>query len=182
MVLDFTLWDLPGSVEVTLEANRDPTAVGAPATARDFPVCTATVSYRGRGYLAALGWIQLVRSTDNESGGTQFELDPFAPFGQLSHPFCWFGFAPTLFDAPSRDSRAPLEWLAHSFLAFIAEGRKGLEARAVLGFGWGFSIRDEIVSPGVAPAILAETDWNAHRALLHREHPAWSFAEGFHSQ
>lgn len=27
------------------------------------------------------GWVQLVRSTDNESGGGEFEVDPFALFG-----------------------------------------------------------------------------------------------------
>jgi hypothetical protein len=182
VVLDFTLRNLPGWVEVTLESNHDPGAVGAEPTARDFPVCTATIAYRGRGYLAALGWIQLVRSTDNASGGTQFELDPYTPLGRSSHPFCWFGFCPTLFDAPVRDSRAPLEWTAHSFVCFIAKGRDGLEARAVLGFGWGFTIRDEIVSSRTTPSVLGESDWNAHRALLGQEHPGWSFAEGFHSQ
>ena len=138
--------DLPGWVEVTLESNQDPEALGCAPAARDFPVCTATVTYRGRGYMAALGWIQLVRSTDGASGGTQFELDPFEPLGSLTDPFCWFGFAPTLFDAPSRSHRASLDWTGQSFLCFIAPVERGLEARAILGFSWGFVIRDEIVS------------------------------------
>ena len=125
MLADFTLWDFPGWVEVAVEPNYDPGALGTAVTARGFPVCTATVTYRGRGYHAALGWIQLVKSTDNSSGGGQFEMDPFEPLGRLAHPFCFFGFAPTLFDAPSRDSRAPLVWTAHSFLAFIAEDDEG---------------------------------------------------------
>jgi hypothetical protein len=49
--------------------------VGCPAFARDFRVRTATVTYAGQGYKAALGWIQLVRSTDGDliahlGGGT----------------------------------------------------------------------------------------------------------------
>jgi hypothetical protein len=179
--LEFTLHDLPGWVEVTLESNQDPEALGCAPAARDFPVCTATVTYRGRGYMAALGWIQLVRSTDGASGGTQFELDPFEPFGRLAHPFCWFGFAPTLFDAPSRAPRASLDWTAQSFLCFIAPVERGLEARAILGFSWGFAIRDEIVSLD-DPSILTPAEWDAHLALLRREHPTWNFAAGFRSR
>jgi hypothetical protein len=64
-----------------------------------------------------LGWVQLVRSIDNESAGTDFEIDPFALFGDAPSPYCWYGQCPTLFDAPSRPARHPLEWTAHSFLA-----------------------------------------------------------------
>ena len=178
MLVDFTLWGLPGWVEITLEPNDDPEALGKPVTAKDFPVCTATVTYRGRGYHAALGWIQLVKSSDNSSGGRRFEMDPFEPLGQLAHPFCFFGFAPTLFDAPSRDSRAPIVWTAHSFLAFIAEDGERLEARALLGFSWGFSI-DNATFGYETPAGLASSVWDGHRSFLAREHPRWGFAEGY---
>jgi len=180
VVLDFSLRDLPGWVAVTLEPNDDPEALGKPPLARGFPVCTAEVTYRGRGYTAALGWIQLVRSTDAASGGDQFELDPYEPLGQTAHPFCFFGFAPTLFDAPSRGSRAPMDWTAHSFLCFIAGSRERREARAILGFSWGFSIRDEIFSYD-SPAVLTQSDWDGHLSLRGREHPAWDFADGYHS-
>ena len=143
MLVEFSLWNLPGWVGATVEPNDDPESLGQEATARDFPVCTATVSYRGHGYRAALGWIQLVNSTDNSSSGAQFEMDPFEPLGALAHPFCFFGFSPTLFDAPSRDSRDSLTWTAHSFLAFIGEESGRPEARALLGFSWGFSIQNK---------------------------------------
>ena len=181
MVLDFTLRGLPGWVEISLEPNHDPDSLGKPATARDFPVCTATVTYRGGGYWAALGWIQVVRSTDNASGGKQFEMDPFEPLGQLEHPFCFFGFAPTLFDAPSRGSRAPLEWTAHSFLSFVTADSQRREARAILGFSWAFSVRDESFTYE-APSALSSFDWDVHLALLRREHPAWGFADGYRSR
>ena len=58
-------------------------------------------------------------------------MDPFEPLGRLAHPFCLFGFAPTLFDAPSRDSRAPIVWTAHSFLAFIGEDGNRLKAPCI---------------------------------------------------
>jgi hypothetical protein len=180
-LLDFTLRDVPGWVEVTVGPNEDPEAVGKPRWARGFPVCTATVTCRGRGYLAALGWIQLVRSSDNASGGEQFELDPFEPLGTQAHPFCFFGFAPTLFDAPSRGSFADLDWLAHSFLCFITAGGRAQEAHAVLGFSWGCRIRDQVVSYD-GPSTLTASAWDAHLALLGRSHPTWDFAAGFHSR
>jgi hypothetical protein len=178
VVLDFSLKDLPGWVGVTLESNHDPGALGKPPAARGFPVCTAEVTYRGRGYHAALGRIQLVKSTDNSNGGRRFEMDPFEPLGRLAHPFCFFGFAPTLFDAPSRDSRAPIVWTAHSFLAFIADDGTQMEARALLGFSWGFSI-DNATFTYEAPAALAPSVWDGHRAFLAREHPSWGFADGY---
>ncbi len=172
MTLDFVLRDLAGNVDVTLVRNDDPAALGCRASARGFPVCAAAVTYEGLGYAAMLGWIQLVRSTDNRSGGREFEIDPYEPLGVTPHPFCWFGLAPTLFDAPSRGTRADLEWLAHSFLCFIGGAR---EARAILGFSWGFTVsEDEITPTGIAP--VPADQWNEHRALLRRGHPAWRFA------
>ena len=40
-----------------------------------------------------------------------FEIDPFDPFGLYERaplPYCWYGVAPTLFDAPSRAERAEI--------------------------------------------------------------------------
>jgi hypothetical protein len=176
--LDFVLRGLPGCVEVSLEPNTDPAAFGCSHAAEDLPVCTATVTYAAGGYNAALGWIQLVRSTDGADGGHQFELDPFEPLGRLPHPFCWFGFAPTLFDAPSRATREPMAWTAHSFLCFIASGAPVREARAILGFEWGFVIRDETVLLE-GPASIAPAQWDRHVSLLRSEHPAWDFAAGY---
>lgn len=178
MRVAFALRDLPGSVEVIVEPNEDPWALGCPSFAKDFPVCIATVTYSGSGYNAALGWIQLVRSTDGSSAGKHFEMDPFEPLGRLPHPFCWFGFAPTLFDAPSRASRDPVEWTAHSFLCFMTPVAGEWEIRAILGFSWGFSIRDELISLS-PPTMLASAEWDAHLELLGREHPAWDFATGY---
>jgi hypothetical protein len=176
--LGFTVRGHAGAVEVNVVPNDDPAAFGTLAERSGFPLCTATVSCGGRGYTAVLGWIQLVRSSDGASGGTEFELDPYEPLGRLPHPFCWFGIAPTLFDAPSRPTRAPLEWAAHSFLAFIGRPR---EARAILGFSWGFAVRGGQVSI-VRPRSLSSADWDRHLALLRREHPTWRFAPGYHER
>jgi hypothetical protein len=173
---DFTLRDVSGDVAVELAPNTDPVALGASPSSRGFPACTATVSYGARGYLAALGWIQLVRSTDNTSKGAEFEIDPFEPLGRTSHPFCWFGLTPALFDAPSRPSVPDtFEWTAQSFLAFI--GDPG-QACAILGFSWGFTVREqEILMTPIERLLPAE--WDARLPVLRREHPLWGFAAGF---
>jgi hypothetical protein len=152
--LEFTLRQLPGFVDVTLVPNLEPEALGCRAAGFGFPVCTATVSFEGRGYAAALGWIQLVRSTDGSGPCGQFEMDPYEPLGTLPHPFCWFGFAPTLFDAPSRVRRDDLDWTAHSFLAFIGEPH---EVRVILGFSWGFVVREQAVVIEDAAPLAADT-------------------------
>jgi hypothetical protein len=126
------------------------------------------------------GWVQLVRSTDNDSGGEQFETDPFALFGDAPSPYCWYGIEPTLFDAPSRPEKPPTEWVAHSFLATtsIAEVLEGSPRRVVpvLGFTWGFdSRRGSIELRDIAR--LAAADWDAHLPVLRASHPLWRFTE-----
>jgi hypothetical protein len=178
MRLEFTLRQLPGFVDVTLVPNVEPEALGCRASGFGFPVCTATVSFEGQGYAAALGWIQLVRSTDGPGPGVQFEMDPYEPLGTLPHPFCWFGFAPMLFDAPSRARRDDLDWTANSFLAFIGEPH---EVRAILGFSWGFVVREQVVVIEDAAPLAADT-WAAHLPLLRHAHPSWRFASGYHNR
>jgi hypothetical protein len=130
------------------------------------------------GYRAALGWVQLVRSTDSASRGEAFEMDPYEPLGRQSHPFCFFGFAPRLFDAPARTSREDLDWIAHSFLCFVAPDATSREARAIAGFAWGFDIREgEVVLR--PPESLGSAAWESHLPLLRREHPGWAFAAGY---
>ena len=177
-----------GAVRVECVPNDDPRGYATwAADAYGFPVCTATVQFPRRGYDAMFGWVQLVRSTDNESAGEHFEADPFALFGDARSPYCWYGTEPTLFDAPSRPDRAPIEWVAYSFLATtpIAEVLEGNPRRVVpvLGFEWGFDIRPE--SPAdvelreVAPAPAGA--WEAVVPALRAEYPSplWTFADSF---
>ena len=181
--MSFRLLEAQGWIDVAVESNTDPEALGCPPFAQGFPVCTATVSYEGKGYRAALGWVQLVRSTDNASGGEEFEMDPYSPLGPLPHPFCFFGFAPVLFDAPMRESREDMDWIANSFLCFaapsvLAPEAGGPEARAVAGFEWGFRTRNSDVV-GRPPESLGSAAWDSHLSLMRSEHPSWGFATGF---
>ena len=128
-----------------------------------------------------LGWVQLVRSTDNESGGLRFELDPFGLFGDAPSPYCWYGQRPTLFDAPSRPDRIPPEWVAHSFLAATPLDEVAqLQARRVVplvGFSWGFSgSGGSVILSDIE--LLTDREWCMHLAALRLGYPLWVFAEG----
>jgi hypothetical protein len=178
-------WDgLTGNVDVECIPNDDPAGYGTfAADALGFPVCTATVDYPRRGYRSMFGWVQLVRSTDNESRGEQFEVDPFALFGDAGSPYCWYGTEPTLFDAPSRRDRAPLAWLSYSFLATtpIDELLAGNPRRVVpiAGFSWGFDLHDDDTVVLRAIDALDPTAWESVVEVLRAEYPSplWTFAD-----
>lgn len=201
MRLDFTLRGLPGHVDVEVAPVDDREPVGAWPAAPGLPSCEATVSYPGRGYRATFGWVQLVRSTDNSSGGDGFDLDPLEFLGEVSHPFGFYGIRPTLYDAPSRDAHAALDWTAHSFLTavdtslpqpeidrILAQPPEEQESavmealrvvRALAGFSWGFTLREGRAT--IEPAdVLGPDAWNAHLPLLSATYPDWRFAPDFH--
>jgi hypothetical protein len=178
----FELRGIAGQVSVTCSRNDRPELVGCGPEAAGFPRCHATVDYPAQGYDAVLGWVQLVRSDDNGSRGRSFEIDPLDFLGDVPHPFCWIGLAPRLFDAPSRTPRLDLDWAAHSFLCVPDAGTDdGLEVHALLGFSWGFRIRDEEVQL-VPPTPLGAEEWDQHVGVLAERYPAWRFISGFRSE
>jgi hypothetical protein len=176
-----------GTVDVMCMANEAPEAYGCwAAVAKGFPVCIARVSYPHMSYRTMFGWVQLVRSTDNDSLGQEFEVDPFALFADAQSPYAWYGIEPTLFDAPSRESAVPLEWVAHSWLATtpVDEIRDGKPRRVVplLGFDWGFQVVDGRIELRDI-AGLGTDDWRADVAVLERSYPSprWTFAGDLHA-
>ena len=180
MKLSFEWEGHTGQVEAECHVNDDPARLGCFPGAAGFPTCTATVSFPHLGYRSMMGWVQLVRSTDNESGGAEFENDPFALFGDAPSPYCWYGIAPTLFDGPARATRDDIAWVAHSFLAAtpLDEVMAWQPRRVVplVGFSWGFSIRDEAISNDPV-AALPPAEWNRHTATLRAQFPLWQFAD-----
>lgn len=178
MEIPFAMRGRPGHVVVDCAPNVHPELVGCPPEARDYPVCTATVDYPFRGYDSLMGWVQLVRSDDNVSGGERFEIDPLAFLGALPHPYCWLGLNPILFDAPSRTPRVEMTWTAHSFLCVPDDVGNGLEVRAMLGFAWGFRCEDGQITLA-PPTLLDESAWTDHTSALADQFPAWQFSPGF---
>ena len=181
MDLPFSWRGNEGLVRIECVPNLDPDQWGSSTSAtHGFPVCTATVDYPSLGYRSLFGWVQLVRSTDNESAGDRFELDPFALFGDSLNPYCWYGTRPILFDAPSRATRQPLEWVAHSFLATTPLEEIGqLKPRRVVpvvGFSWGFTDDGSAVTLH-ALSSLSRDEWAMHLDLLRDTYKWWLFAD-----
>jgi hypothetical protein len=170
-----------GKVTVSCVPCARPSSIGKPEGTEGYPVCKAEIQFGGQGYDAFLGWVQFVRSTDNTSGGREFEMDPLYLFSDSPSPYCFFGPCPTLFDAPSRQSRTPMVWLAHSFLAatpFEQELFDDLRNRRVsplLGFSWGFEIDNEEGISLHPVRKLSKTAWSEHIPLLRRSYPTWRF-------
>jgi hypothetical protein len=162
-----------GEVTVTVDLVRDATAVGKPAGTEGYPYCEAVVGFPGQGYDAMFGWVQLVRSTDLADG--QFAFDPLRHFEDSPSPYGFYGCRPTLFDAPSRDERAPLDWIAHSFLAPLGIFEEERMVQPLLGFSWGFDI-DRAARIRAKPVERLSPDhWAEHLAYLRRQFPGWSF-------
>lgn len=181
MDIGFELRGIAGQVSVTCSRNDRPELVGSAPESAGFPFCHATVDYPAQGYDAVLGWVQLVRSDDNTSRGRAFEVDPLDFLGDVPHPFCWIGLSPRLFDAPSRTPRLDLDWVAHSFLCVPDAGADDrVEVHALLGFSWGFRIRDETVQL-VAPSRLRPAEWDQDVEVLAGRYPSWRFVDGFRS-
>jgi hypothetical protein len=165
--------DQSGEVSVTIERVDDPAGIGQPPETRGFPACAARIDYPFRGYRSLFGWVQLVQSTDNSTGGSGFDIDPFGLFNDVPSPYCFFGFLPTLFDAPTRREREPINWVAHSFLAWTPLDERPRTVKPLLGFSWGFDI-DRAGSITIRPVgeLSAET-WNSHVPYLRGSYPDW---------
>jgi len=180
MEMPFTHQGHKGRVSVTVETTLAPAALGAWEGALGLANCRATIEFPAVGYLELLGWVQLVRSTDNTFHGRQFEMDPFDPFKLYERaptPYCWYGVTPTLFDAPSRDERVELDWLAHSFLAASPSRGNRRIVTPLLGFSWGFHVVDEKNITLKPAAPLTPADWASHLPYLRDTYQEWQFTE-----
>jgi hypothetical protein len=122
--------------------------------------------------------IELLVDTDDDRPG--FRHDPFEPLGEAAHPFGFFGFSPTLFDLP-HTYLENWSFRAHTFLCGLGgtllEMRK--EARAILGFSWGFSKHGPKIDY-LEPAVLDSRAWDGHHEYLRGRFPDWRFVPAFH--
>jgi hypothetical protein len=173
VIIKFVHAGIPGEVRVTVDVVRDAPAIGKPAGSEGFPSCLATVAYPGRGYNALFGWVQFVRAGDLAGG--QFALDPLRFFEGAPAPHCIYGFCPTLFDAPSRDDRVALDWLAQSFLAPLDLFGERRQVQPLLGFSWGFELDDQGGLTLKPIARLTGVEWADHLPHLQDNFPEWQF-------
>jgi len=133
--------------------GADPGALGTPELARGFPVCSATVTFGGRGYHDMFGWVQLVSSSDNATHGHTFEMDPCRRFVDSSTPYRWYGPTPTLFAAPFPAELGNQSWRVHSFLTVMpsVEGIPSKQVVPLLAQGPPILVPPRGCSRGVSP-------------------------------
>ncbi len=180
LTLPFSYNGVVGAITAVCEPNDDPALRGCAGGSLNLPFLTATIAIKLSGYRAMVGWVQLVRSSDNASKGAAFEMDPFSLFAEVESPYCFYGHLPTLFDGPSRTSRQDMSWIAHSFLAVSPVRPVARSVRPLAGFSWGFDIRAQHVTFRT-PTALTEDEWHDHLTILGAAYPNWSFAEdGLH--
>lgn len=167
-----------GRVSVTVSENLDPESVGSVPAAAGFPACSATVEYDASGYLAMLGWVQLVGEASPSGSRLQYDVDPFILFEGIPTPYAFYGARPELFDAPYRSDRSlSLSWLAHSYLCAAPSSPFVKEVEAVVGFSWGFNMdAGDLEILGLR--ALSRSDWSSHLDLLARTYPDWNFMSG----
>jgi hypothetical protein len=148
-----------------------------------FPVCSAITRFAAQGYGSYLGWVQLVRGgADPPDDRDFFILDLPPMFGDLGLPFATFGPAPELFDAPSMSDRhGRFDWVASTFLCSSPTCVMTPVVEAVLGFSWGYEIRDGEISPKGLRELTA-ADWESQEPFLRQRCPGWTFLPGFRNE
>ena len=182
----FTLRRHHGVVVADVSANDDPAGWGCPLldpslpadASIGYPVCVAQVEYPLRGYAAAMGWVQLVRSTDTDGDPLAYEVDPTTIYRDVNTPFAWFGTPGTLFDAPFRERRSAMTWRARSFLCASPDGVMTRQAHVLAAFSWGFDVTDDRSIVIAEPPALPVATWDEHVETLRRTYPGWLFGRG----
>jgi hypothetical protein len=176
------LRERPCVLRVGVRRNDDPARLGCdlldlqlPAdAAAGFAVCEAVVETDLAGYAAAFGWIQVVRSSDDATGGTAYDLDPLTLFRDVDTPFAFFGIRPVFFDAPFRATRDDLTWEAETFLCVLPDAVMSRSVLGVAGFRWGFALRGGELTLQ-EPTPLDRVAWTRHIPMLAGAHPSWRF-------
>jgi len=193
-VFEFSLHGRKGSVTVEFEANEDPPrwgfeVLGLPWPAHlaiGLPVLEATVSYPGEGYVAVMGWIQVVRIHVSERSESLVPEGEKAPAGDhawvdgpphlrgLGIPFVSFGPRPTLFDAPM-STESEVDFVADSFLTASPDALISRRSRPCAGFRWGYSTQAGSAPRLRSPTLLNDDDWRGALPILQEQFAEWSF-------
>jgi hypothetical protein len=173
-------------VDVYYARNEDPHRAGFDALNLSFdlaltigyPTCRATISYDGPGYRAYMGWIQLVTNRDPVSSAVKTSIDLPPIHAETDSPFFPFGISPTFFDAPSNPNRETEDWIADTFLAVCVDVARTRRVAALLGFRWGYALRQYKPEPLPLAANGADV-WDEHLPVLRERFPGWEVLTGY---
>jgi hypothetical protein len=186
LTIPFRLRGYDGHVTISYRESSDPHRTGFDALdlpfdltlTEGYPVCHATVTYGGQGYRAYMGWIQLVTNRDPASGAEVISNDVMPMHEDVDSPFATFGYAPAFFDAPANPDHETEDWIADAFLVACPGVARTRRIAALLGFRWGYALRQKKATPRPLEIADAAT-WDRHLPLLRGQYPRWEFLPGF---
>lgn len=182
----FHLRGYDGSVSVFYGITRDPRHTGFDllnlpfdlALTKGYPTLHAAVEYGGPGYRAHMGWIQLITNRDPATGASIVSIDLMPIQENEDSPFVCYGSAPNLFDAPANPDHETEDWVADTFLVTCPDIGRTRRIAALLGFRWGYALRQRHAAPLPLEIPGAEA-WDSHLLTLRGRFPSWEFLPGF---
>ncbi len=187
--IPFTLHSFSGSVEARLSENKDPKKWGYNTLFKNsksleeiktFPVCTATIDFKGEGYNSMMGWVQIVTYTKSGDKNPTVIVDHPPQSEDSNSPFLFWGSLPALFDAPSmltgENKRMPsANWRADSFLVATPDALMSKVIAPIASFSWGFQT-DKIGKVTISELQNTKLEtWNQYLHLLKEKYSKWDF-------
>src|SRR5262249_34734797 len=120
----------------------------------------------------------LITNRDPATGAEDVGIDVMPMHQDADSPFAVFGHAPTFFDAPANPDHVTEDWIADAFLVACPDVARTRRVAALLGFRWGYGLRERRAAP-LPIAALAAATWDGHLAVLRERYPSWEFLPGF---
>jgi hypothetical protein len=179
LTLPFAARGESGQVRVYTDVCTDPVALGFDLCAvgfdepsfHGFPVVRAELDYRGHGYRAHFGWLQVITRTQNGAAEATVDLAPWSY--PDTNPLFAFGLLPTFFDAPANPG-TDHHWIAETYLVASPDVARSRRLATLAAFTWGYDIRYGEPSP-IPPASLDLSQWDTRRPQLSADFPTWAF-------
>jgi len=186
MKTEFTHHGYAGQIDVAVRENHGVLSSGFSAIdlrftddmVRGFPVVNASVSFEGAGYEAMFGWLQVI-SHDLGKGETDFSVDIAKQFQEFANPFCYYGYKPRFYDAPSMNDPEIRLWKAYAFLCplSLSNREEYRKITPLAGFIWGFTISRGKPESILEPMPAGRDDWNLVRRNVASHYPQWKFMD-----
>lgn len=195
-VIPFRLRGYDGTVAVYYGQIDNPESIGFDSLpglnfdidlCQGYPMIHARIdNYKGSGYLAYCGWIQIVTSEYQDTHDTEkaqikkiVAADVNPAYSDYDIPFALYGSLPQLFDAPCQNpgNSAELRWTADTFLTTAPMRSRNEQIAWLMGFRWGYIENDK---PDHKPVLLPlevtdEHVWNSYHSYLSENYPNWRF-------
>ncbi|MGC8506492.1 MAG: hypothetical protein ACP5NK_07300 [Thermoplasmata archaeon] len=145
---------------------------------RGFPLVHADVSFKGPGYEAMFGWFQVI-SHDLGSGETDFSVDIAGQFQEFSNPFCYYGYKPKHYDAPSMNDPHVRVWKAYTFLCplSLSSTKEYRKIIPLAGFTWGYTMSHGKPESLLELLTAGRDDWNLVKGNVSSQYPQWEFMD-----